>query len=652
MYRMCISGLFVLALLPGVSAGQEASKPASSQANPSVTTQQPGLPPSAPNPGAQAQEGAPLRPFGHDFFQQPATAGAAPQAFPLPPEYRLGPGDRVAVFLLGEEQKNFELTVNVEGKVYVPPAGVITVGGLTLTDFRALLDRRLAAFFSNYTLEVMLLEPKQVQVFVAGEVRQPGKYYLSALQTVYDAVKAAGGPTEKGSLRDVRVYRAGRFLQSVDLYQFLMRDEPIRELYLEMGDRVFVPIAQERVWIEGEVNRPAVFELRPGAEERLSDLIDLAGEFTDYAYLDRIEISRLLEDGSRELIYANYRHILAGDGAAENILLKSEDRVRVYSRLEQIQPEQVTILGEVRRPGRYTLEKNMRLWDLILKAGNLTRSAYLLEAQLARVDPLEAPQIVHIALGPDSAGLESKENPLLEADDQVFIRKIPEWRVGPLVEVRGEVMFPGFYPIVEDTTLLSEVLAQAGGPTEEALLSEARLLRKSTILASDPEYERLLKTPRDQMSDLEYDYLVMRANSQNIGQVVVDFRKLLAEGDPREDVTLRDGDIIEVPRAPGVVRVTGRVARAGGVVYEPGQGLKYYLTKAGGLTYDGDRRRIKVIKTSGEILDDEEVKQFEPGDTIWVPRKPDRNYWRFFRDTVTVAAQLATLYLVIDRAMR
>jgi protein involved in polysaccharide export with SLBB domain len=602
---------------------------------------------SANSPGTQ--EGAALRPFGFDLFDQPATTGRE-EVFPLPPGYRLGPGDRVAIFLLGEEQKSFDLTINVEGKVYVPPAGVIPVAGLTLDAFKQLLDKRLKSFFSNYTLDVMLLQPKQVQVSVAGDVEQPGKYVLSALQTVFDAVKAAGGPTPRGSMRDVRLYRDGRLFASVDLYEFLMRGEPPQEIYLEMGDRIFVPIAQRRVRIEGEVYRPAVFELKPGEEERLSDLIELAGDFTDYAYLERIEISRLLEDGSREILFANYRDVLAGDGTTDNIVLKNEDQVRVYSRLEQIQEETVRILGEVRRPGKYRLQRNMRLSDLILQAGSLTRSAYLLEAQVAKVDPLQPPRIITVDLNRLLAQGDTTQNLLLEADDQVFIRRIPKWQVGPLVEVRGEVMFPGFYPIVEDSTRLSEVLQRAGGFTPQAIIREARLLRKSALIDKDPEYVRLRDTPRDQMSKLEYEYLVMRESSQNIGQVVVDFRRLFLEGDSTHDVTLRDGDVIEVPRSPGVVHVTGRVARAGGVVYEPGKDLKYYLAKAGGLTYDGDRRRIKVIKATGEILDDEKVKGFEPGDTIWVPRKPERDYWKFFRDTVTVAAQLATVYLIIERA--
>ena len=653
MYRMCTAGAitscFLLLVATTHSFSQvaaESSASQSSQGTPAPTTTQGG------KSAAAGQEGATLQPFGFELFAQPSALEVAAQAFALPPGYRLGPGDRIGIFLIGEDQNSFDLTVNVEGKVYVPPAGVIAVGGLSLDSFQQLLDQKLKSYFSNYTLQVMLLEPKRVQVAVAGDVQQPGKYILSALQTVFDAVKAAGGPTPRGSMRDIRVYRNGRPLASVDLYEFLMRGEPAREIFLEMGDRIFVPIARRRVRIEGEVRRPAVFELKPEGEERLSDLIELAGDFTDYAYLDKIEINRLLEDGGRRVLFANYRKMVAGDGVADNVVLQNEDQVRVYSRLEQIQAETVSILGDVRRPGRYPLARDMRLSDLVLKAGNLKRSAYLLQAQVAKVDPLTPPEIVTVDLKRLLAEGDSTQDLLLEADDQVFIRRIPEWRVGPLVEVRGEVMFPGFYAIVEDSTLLSEVLERAGGFTPQAIIPEARLLRKSALIDKDPEYERLRGTPRDQMSKLEYEYLVMRESSQNIGRVVVDFSKLFLTGDSNEDVALRDGDVIEVPRSPGVVHVTGRVARAGGVVFEPGRGLKYYLARAGGLTYDGDRRRIKIIKATGEILDDEKVRQFGPGDTIWVPRKPERDYWKIFRDTVLVAAQLATLYLVVERAMQ
>ena len=195
------------------------------------------------------------------------------------------------------------------------------------------------------------------------------------------------------------------------------------------------------------------------------------------------------------------------------------------------------------------------------------------------------------------------------------------------------------------------VIEKAGGFTDDALIREAKLIRKSSKLSIDKEYLRLKQIPRDQLSKREYEYLVMKEGSQDIGRIVVDFHKLCILKNRTEDIVLKNGDLINIPEAPNVVYVTGRISNAGGVLYEPGKKIKYYLKKAGGVTWDAKSRSIKVTKVSGEIIDDEDVKSLEPGDIIWVPRKPDRDWWEIFRQTIAVVAQVATVYIVVDRAL-
>ena len=214
--------------------------------------------------------------------------------------------------------------------------------------------------------------------------------------------------------------------------------------FLEAGDRIFVPLARKIVTVEGEVNRESVFELKPGLSEKLTDLIDLAGGFTEYAFEDKIEISRLEEDGRRKLQYVNYREIVAGD-STQNLLLKNEDEIKVYSKLDQIHDRKISIFGEIRNPGEYDLENNMRLSDLILKAGSLTRKAYTIEAEVAKIDPGQPTKFSKINLQNLSNGTNGHSDILLEEDDQVFIRKIPEWEIGLTVALRGEIMFHGKY---------------------------------------------------------------------------------------------------------------------------------------------------------------------------------------------------------------
>jgi len=591
--------------------------------------------------------------FGHNLFILPEGLkhDFSSGGMMFPENYKLGTGDRLAIYLLGKIQQNFDVIVNVEGKIYIPTVGVLYVADLTIKEFQSFLEKRLSKYYDNFSVSVMLIEPKQIPVMVVGDVNRPGKYFLNALNFVLDAVILAGGPTSSGSLRNIQVYRQDKLIKTIDLYQFLMRGDIQNEIFLQQYDKILVPLVEDIVRITGEVKRQAKFELKSGSKERLSDLIYLAGSFTDLAFLDKIEISRLLPNGERAVFYVDYHEILEDDSSNSNILLKNDDQINVFSILDQTYPKYVYIHGEVKHPGKYQLEENLHVLDLILKAGNLTRSAYVLECEVAKIDPNAPTRFKKINLQEIFNNPTSRDNILLEEDDRLFIRQIPEWEVGHTVEVKGEVQFPGIYAITKDSTTLSEVIAKAGGFTDKALIRDASLIRKSSKIKIDKEYERLKQLPRDQISESEYQYLVMKENIQDIGQIVVDFYKLCLLKDKSEDVIVEDGDVINIPKAPDLVYVTGRVGKPGGVLYNPGKGSKYYLKKAGGLTWDAKARGIKVIKVTGEIIDDEDVKKLEPGDIIWVPRKSDRNWWELFQQTITMVAQLATVYIVVDRAM-
>ncbi|MFQ5638815.1 MAG: SLBB domain-containing protein [bacterium] len=602
----------------------------------------------SPDKSGEQNDSKPLSLFGVDLFSKTIRELTnSAEVFVLPPHYTLGPGDKIGIFLLGKVQENREVMVNVEGKIFVPPVGVVEVKGLGLEEFKKDLSQKLARYYDNFQLDVMILRPKNVMVAVVGEVVRPGKYVLNAMNTVLDALIMAGGPTATGSMRDIQLMRERTLYASLDLYDFLMSGNSDFDVFLEAGDRIYVPLAKDRVSVAGEVRRPAIFELKPGRREKLLDLIEFAGGFTEYAYQDKIEISRLKQDGHRLVEYVNYFDIVAGD-SAQNITLRNEDKLQVYSKLEQIHQRRVAIFGEIRKPGFYELQDNMHVSDLVLKAGNLTRQAYVLEGEIAKIDPGKPTRFLKVNL----QSMNNGTNFLLEEDDQVFIRQIPEWEVGLTVEIQGEVRFPGKYSIVKDKTYLSEVLKKAGGFTDEAFLQEATLVRPRSRIKFDKEFERLKNMRREEMTDLEYQYFVMRQNTANVNHIVVDFEKLISDYDKSQDILLEDGDTIFVPQKPDEVSITGRIANPGGVTYEPRAGLTYYLTKAGGASWDADLKRTKVIKVTGEVLDDEDVKRFQPGDIIWIPRKSDKKIWPVILQSISVAAQLASIYLIIDTSTR
>ncbi len=422
-----------------------------------------------------------------------------------------------------------------------------------------------------------------------------------------------------------------------------------RQLFsLQSGDIIFVPVVSSTIEVLGEVNRGAIYELNPNTKETVCDLIQLAGGFTSLAYLKKVELSRMRPDGSREAVYIDFT---ADPCEARNLdlVVKDNDRVRVFSIEEQAPRDSVAIYGEVNEPGVYEYQRNMRVSDLILQAGSLKRSAYMLSAELAQVKPGNDVRTIILDLQRVMDG-DTTQDLLLDPDDNVFIRKIPTWEVGALVEVQGEVVFPGFYPIKKDSTYLSHIIQAAGGLTGEALIGEAKLVRTRDAVIEDKEYERLAQMSRSEMSNSEYEYFVMKHNSDNVDEIVVDFERLLFQGDSTEDVLLKDGDLINIPKRPGVVYVSGRVSKPGGILFKPGAGFDYYIQKAGGYTWDARKRQTKIIKVTGEIKKRRQIKAFEPGDRIFVPRKQDRDYWRSFYDVVIVLGQLAAVYLVVRTA--
>lgn len=579
--------------------------------------------------------------FGGNLFSPAPVRPPALGQILLPENYRLGPGDVLGIYLLGQAQRDFEVPVLPEGAVYIPAAGLVEVAGLTLTQARERLRQQMSRYFNTREFAATLLQAKTVVVEVAGEVRHPGRHSLSGLQTVLDAIQLAGGVLPSGSLRNIRVQNRLGAETRADLYQTLLQLQPAAPFLLQAGDRLFVPPAQRWAAVAGEVHRPAIFELRDDASDSLAGLIELAGGTTALANWQQVEWSRLEPDGRR----ATRMIDLAASGG---VRVRHGDRVIIFSKLQDIARATVAIYGEVNSPGVYAFEESLRVGDLIKRAGGLTRAAYLLEAEVVRIDPGQPPQHETITLARKDDAL-ATPGPILGADDQVFIRRIPEWRLGPLVEVRGEVQFPGFYAIAWGQTRLAEICARAGGPTPEASLREARLHRRS----NSPQGQSAVAgpIPVEMLTAFEQERLKFEFNQEAATLVSVNFEKLLRAADSREDVLLEPGDLIEFPRASRLVYVTGAVGQPGGVPLIAGGRVHDYIARAGGFGWNAGHNRIKVVRATGEVVEEKAAGTLASGDTIWVPTRGEGSTWRTLRDVITVMAQVATIYVVIDRAL-
>src|SRR5438105_13426836 len=228
--------------------------------------------------------------FGVDVFQRTTTQFLPLLAGPVPPDYKLGPGDNLVLILTGDVEFAYTLQVTREGFVLIPQVGQIFVSNLTLDQLRDVLYARLGRVYSgvkrgpNATtkFDISVANVRANQAYVVGEVSQPGAYQISSLGTALTAMYAAGGVTERANMRDIVVQRAGKTVATLDLYDYLLRGETRNDIRLETGDVIFVPVHGTRVDLAGAVVRPAGYELKRG--ESLADLIQAAGGFrTDTA---------------------------------------------------------------------------------------------------------------------------------------------------------------------------------------------------------------------------------------------------------------------------------------------------------------------------------------------------------------------------------
>jgi protein involved in polysaccharide export with SLBB domain len=396
-----------------------------------------------------------------------------------------------------------------------------------------------------------------------------------------------------------------------------------------------------KVTVAGAVHTPGIYSVF--ANTRVSEVIAEAGGFLENSSRRNIVLTR---PNNSTLTVDILRVERLGDRSRDPHVFGG-DVIFVPAREEKINT--VGIYGAVKDGGSFEYAPHDSLLDLINLAYGLTLDVDLLQGELVRFSTDNLTTInVPIDLEGLVAGGHSRENPPLMPDDRVFIRIIPSFHRKNQVTVGGAVYYPGVYHIEEDKTTLSEIIAKAGGFTPNASLAEAEMIRSYNVV--DPEFERLKNIPVADMTDSEYEYFRLRSR-ENPGRVACDFEKLLANGLKEYDIALKSGDLIRIPPKSMVVNVSGSVVNPGLVPYEPGQDYDYYIARAGGFSWKARKDKIIVIKgQTGERLKPSKRRKIDPGDTILVPEKPERDYWKLFRDTILVLGNVATIYLVIQQA--
>lgn len=654
-----------------------------------------------------------LSPFGYEVFE---TSKFQPDTLygPVSPDYVVGPGDEVIVNVWGEVEFRYTATVGRDGFIDIPKVGPISVNGLNLGELRERIFDGLSRAYPGISrdptrvttfVEVSLGRLKPIRIFVIGEVKRPGAYFMSAASTPLNALYMAGGPLPTGSLRRIEVIRRGKVVATLDLYGYLLKGH-IEEVKLQTDDTILVPPVGRRVWLAGRVHRPAIYELRPG--EGLKELLDIAGGPEPDAYLGKVQVDRIVEHRERKVVDVDFAEALASGRKVE---LYDGDVVlipQVLGRRENV----VKVSGPVRRPGLYQWREGMRVRDLILEAEGVWEEAFMRRADIIRTRPDLTKEIISFDLEKALRG-DGEENLELRKLDEVVVYSVHTFREEEYVTIDGSVKRPGRYELLENMTL-KDLIVMAGGLRDTAYKLRAEVSRvdpdevgperpaEIIFVDIDDDYSKEANwgnfklrnfdtvfirpnpnwhEPRNvtvlgevtfpgtytlQRPDERLSEVIARAGGlketaypegvmfvRRGSRIAVDLKKALEGGE--DDIVLCDGDSITVPRRPQVVTVAGEVLFPSSVPYVEGKGVGYYLDRAGGLKETADGGRIRIILPNGRV---EKPRRFWfdpevlPGSKIFVPRKEGPKQGAALEGAVKFISAAAVAAFVVDKVIR
>ena len=388
-----------------------------------------------------------------------------------PKSYILGPGDVVFVDIYGQSEQYYEATVNPDGFVLLDNIGPVSVSGKSIESATEIIKNRVSKFYPglsgsnpNTFLQVTLGNVRTIKVHILGEVRLPGTFTLSAFSTAFNALYAAGGPNENGTMRSIKLVRDNKPIAEIDVYDLLINGTANLDLQLQDQDVILVPPFQSRVQVKGEVKRPMTFEI--GAEDTFEDLLSYAGGFTDLAFKDRIAISRITgNQRSVSDVYQNQFNLFT---------LKGGDEITVSKILERYS-NRVQIKGAVYREGVFALSEGLTLSQLVKNAEGLRGDAYTERASILRTKADLSTEMIEVNLGAVLAG--TAPDIALKREDVIRISSIYDIQNEHYVQILGEVKRPGTYPYSESMKI-EELIILAGGLQESANSQDIEIARR------------------------------------------------------------------------------------------------------------------------------------------------------------------------------
>jgi protein involved in polysaccharide export with SLBB domain len=502
-----------------------------------------------------------IRVFGYDLFRRESLSFEPSLNIPTPANYQLGPGDEIIIEVWGASQQSYRPVVTPEGHINISNIGPVMVSGMTVEKASELIKSRLSGIYSgmraanpNTWAQVSLGNVRSIKVTVSGDAYMPGTYTLPAFATAFNALYYAGGPSDRGSFREIRIIRQGQTLTAIDLYDFLLKGETKLNIRLQDEDLIFIGPTRHQVTISGEVKRPAIYELREN--ETLADLVGYCGGFSSMAYSRRLQVDRKT-DSQRRLLSVE-------SDIFSSFLMQNGDMIEVGEILERYE-NRVTIQGAVFREGQYGLTEGMTLKELIAKSEGLREDAFTSRVAIYRLlDNLET-EVLEYNL--QQLVENTNLDVLLRREDMVVISSVLDLQEERTIGIMGEVREPGTFPYARNITL-GEMIRTAGGLTDAASLSRVEVARRVVNKNAD--------RPGEQVSRV-YSFPL---------------DALLSMEDKASSFILEPFDMVFVRRSPGyreqvIAQVQGEVNFPGSyAITSKTERISDLLSRAGGLTDD------------------------------------------------------------------
>jgi polysaccharide export outer membrane protein len=512
-----------------------------------------------------------LEPFGYDLFAGVPTTFAPATDVPVPAEYVVGPGDRIEVQLIGSTKGRYSLVVGRDGRINFPELGPIAVGGRRFDDVRADLEQRVREQMIGTQASVTIGELRSIRVFVLGDAEVPGSYAVSGLSTITNALFVSGGVKRIGSLRNIQLKRSGNTVSTLDLYDLLLRGDTSADVRLLPGDVIFVPPVGATVSVDGEVRRPAIYELK--GETTVEQLIALGGGMTPSADGTLATLERVSEDRKKVTVNVD---LTTQEGRA--LRVRAGDVLRIPG-IRPVLEDSISLTGHLYRPREVQYREGMRLTDVIPSVDELQPNAdqhYILVRR--ELPPDRYVTVFSASLADALANPTSAANFELAPRDRIHVFDLESGRdriIEPLmrelrmqariedptreVSISGRVKVPGKYPL-EPGMRLTDLLRAGGGLSEAAFGGQAELTR----------------------------YVVGEDNVRRAELIEFDLRAAL-RGDPTANVPLQPFDHVVIKEVPlwasqEEVEIGGEVRFPGKYPIQRGETLASLLKRAGGLT--------------------------------------------------------------------